>query len=78
MNMKTVIVFLLLFATPALACPPDFYMNADHTCIHRPDRVQTPDEQPVTAICRDGTKSHSTHHAGTCSSHGGVDHFLPT
>jgi hypothetical protein len=26
----------------------------------------------ATARCRDGTYSHSRHHSGTCSHHGGV------
>jgi Protein of unknown function (DUF3761) len=30
----------------------------------------------VTAICQDGSQSCSHHRSGTCSSHGGVDHFL--
>ena len=30
----------------------------------------------ATAKCRDGTWSHSQHHSGTCSHHGGVAQFL--
>jgi Protein of unknown function (DUF3761) len=32
---------------------------------------------PPTAICADGTTSHSCHHSGTCSWHGGVRRWLP-
>lgn len=31
---------------------------------------------PVTAICQDGTQSHSQHHMGTCSWHGGVAQWM--
>jgi len=30
----------------------------------------------ATAKCKDGTYSHSTHHTGTCSDHGGVAEWL--
>ena len=29
-----------------------------------------------TALCKDGTYSHSAHHSGSCSRHGGVAKFL--
>jgi len=32
--------------------------------------------RPATAVCRDGTYSHSGHRSGTCSSHGGVAQWL--
>lgn len=37
-----------------------------------------PDNNPkgATALCRDGTYSHSKHHRGTCSHHGGVAKWL--
>jgi hypothetical protein len=35
----------------------------------------TPDGA-ATARCKDGTMSHSKHHTGTCSGHGGVDKWL--
>ena len=28
-----------------------------------------------TAVCRDGSKSYSQHHRGTCSHHGGVAYW---
>lgn len=34
------------------------------------------DPTGATAKCKDGTYSKSTHHAGTCSSHGGVAAWL--
>ena len=60
-------------------CPPDMYSNSLHHCVPRPDDCahQKPGELPVTAICNDGTCSHSQHRAGTCSSHHGVEHFTP-
>lgn len=32
--------------------------------------------QGATAMCKDGSYSHSTHHSGTCSNHGGVKQWL--
>jgi hypothetical protein len=29
-----------------------------------------------TALCKDGSKSYSEHHSGTCSGHGGVEKWL--
>jgi hypothetical protein len=70
---------LLAMASSAVACPPDMYNNSLHHCVPRPDDCahQKPGELPVTAICNDGTCSHSQHRAGTCSSHHGVEHFTP-
>jgi hypothetical protein len=34
------------------------------------------DPTGATAKCKDGTYSKSTHHSGTCSSHGGVAEWL--
>jgi hypothetical protein len=68
---------ILAVAASAQACPPGFYYsNASSACVERPDHNENPGPaDPVTADCRDGTVSHSRHHAGSCSSHGGVDHF---
>lgn len=40
--------------------------------------VESPDYNPTgaSAMCVDGTFSHSQTASGTCSSHGGVDHWL--
>jgi uncharacterized protein DUF3761 len=42
------------------------------------NQVERPDSNPVgaTAICNDGTYSHSQNRSGTCSGHGGVAQFL--
>lgn len=34
------------------------------------------DPTGATALCKDGTYSHSKHHTGTCSHHGGVSQWL--
>ncbi len=64
-------------ATVLASCPHGYYENSDGQCI--PDeRAPTTSGPPpgATAVCRDGTYSFSTHHSGTCSGHGGVDHWL--
>jgi hypothetical protein len=53
------------------------YINSDGNWVHSP--VHTTDGSPpagASAQCRDGTYSFSLHHQGTCSHHGGVDHWL--
>jgi hypothetical protein len=40
------------------------------------DPPATRTEGLPTARCKDGTLSHSKHHSGTCSGHGGVDRWL--
>jgi Protein of unknown function (DUF3761) len=55
-------------ATSAAACPPDKYINCEGMCVPRPNS----DTNDVTALCQDGTDSHSRHRTGTCSGHGGV------
>jgi hypothetical protein len=35
-----------------------------------------PESSNHTAQCRDGTYSNSAHRSGTCSSHGGVRHWI--
>lgn len=63
---------IALLAGSALACPAGFYYSdASKACVERPDHH----DEDVTAVCRDGTESHSKHHAGTCSSHGGVQEW---
>lgn len=42
----------------------------------RPRAEQPLQESSATAICRDGTYSHSAHRSGTCNHHGGVDQWL--
>lgn len=52
----------------------EHYRSTDGSCVHVPyaKDVKVPNE---TATCRDGTHSVSHHHQGTCSHHGGVDHW---
>lgn len=64
-------------ATPdeAASCPlSDHYVNSDKHCVLRPIRSEG-HLSGASARCRDGSESFSRHHSGTCSSHGGVDHF---
>lgn len=49
-------------------CPPGYYTNSSGNCVEKPD--QNPNNP--TAICCDGSESHSQHRSGTCSAHGGV------
>jgi hypothetical protein len=53
-----------------VACPPGTYQNSSGNCVEHPDGNQN-----GIAVCRDGTESHSQHRSGTCSGHGGVDHW---
>lgn len=53
---------------PLSQCQPGYYQNSYGTCVERPD--QNPSN--ATAVCCDGSTSHSQHRSGTCSSHGGV------
>jgi len=48
-----------------------YYRSSDGHHVHGPDY----NHHHVSAHCRDGTLSHSHHHSGTCSSHGGVAHW---
>jgi hypothetical protein len=59
-----------------VSCPVQDYQNVDGNCITRPEAA--PDGVPpgATAQCRDGEYSFSQHRRGTCSGHGGVDHWL--
>ncbi|MHA7701609.1 DUF3761 domain-containing protein [Mycobacterium sp. ML4] len=52
-------------------CQSGYYKNSSGNCVERPD--QNPDGG--TAVCRDGTQSHSQTRSGTCSGHGGVSHW---
>jgi hypothetical protein len=53
----------------------DCYINQDGRPVHRPARDNNGRPQGATALCRDGTYSFSQHHDGTCSHHGGVEHW---
>jgi hypothetical protein len=54
-------------------CPAGTYQAASGDCVERPD--SSPSNE--TAICRDGTDSHSESRSGTCSRHGGVSQWCP-
>lgn len=58
-------------AVPTAAA--DCYIAASGDCVQSPDSSAS----NVTAICRDGTDSHSETHSGTCSRHGGVAQWCP-
>ncbi|MBY0387550.1 MAG: DUF3761 domain-containing protein [Mycobacterium pseudokansasii] len=60
-------------ASAGWMCPPDSYQNSSGVCVPRPDSSNG----DVTAICRDGSHSHSQHRNGTCSGHGGVGQWCP-
>ena len=48
-----------------------YYRNVDGLMIHRPMHANHR-LASSTATCRDGSRSFSRHHRGTCSHHGGV------
>ena len=77
--------FGLVQATSApgsvLACGGGTYENSDGLCIPDPSVPGGGGSggaipAGVTAVCRDGDYSYSTHHSGTCSGHGGVSQWL--
>jgi len=57
---------------PFLECDPGFYENSSGVCVERPDQ----NISGATAVCCDGSDSHSQHRSGTCSGHGGVCQWL--
>lgn len=57
----------------AYACNTNHYVNVSGHLVHSPTCVSEPGHH--TAHCRDGSESFSEHHQGTCSHHGGVDHW---
>jgi hypothetical protein len=81
--MKTIAIAALLFAS-VIATPADAYCRSHHGCASHGyytsvdgHRVHGPDYNThnVSAHCSDGTLSHSRHHRGTCSGHGGVENW---
>lgn len=50
------------------------YTNVDGRRVHSPKHASSRPPE-ATAQCRDGSRSFSQHHRGTCSYHGGVDHW---
>lgn len=68
----------IILAAPAATadgtCGPGYYWSDAHqTCVESPDSSTG----NATAICRDGSDSHSLSHSGTCSRHGGVAQWCP-
>lgn len=59
-------------AAPASSCSNGSYVNSSGQTVCSPDS----NGNGATAQCRDGTYSHSQHRSGTCSGHGGVDHWM--
>ncbi|OBJ58210.1 DUF3761 domain-containing protein [Mycobacterium sp. 1423905.2] len=57
----------------ASGCPSGTYQNSSGTCVPRPNNSDT----DVSAVCQDGSHSHSQHRSGTCSGHGGVGQWCP-
>jgi Protein of unknown function (DUF3761) len=57
----------------AFACNNKHYVNSSGHVVHSPSCGREPLHH--TADCRDGSISHSEHHRGTCSYHGGVAHW---
>lgn len=71
------------FSAPATAQPllgnsglkssPSCYIAASGDCVESPDS----NTNNVTAVCSDGSDSHSESRSGTCSRHGGVSQWCP-
>lgn len=73
-------VIAAMMTTPTVAAPPyddcpegKYRARPSGHCVPSPNGHCA----GATAFCRDGTCSHSEHPqaGGTCSSHGGVDHY---
>jgi Protein of unknown function (DUF3761) len=56
----------------AAACDGNSYINSSGNCVERPDGSSA----GATALCKDGSYSHSQHRSGTCSGHKGVAQWL--
>lgn len=59
-------------APPATGARAGTYTNSRGQQIERPDA----NAAGATAVCKDGTDSHSASRSGTCSRHGGVARWL--
>ena len=57
----------------AYACNNRYYVNSSGHLVHSPSCGR--EHLQRTAECRDGSVSYSEHHRGTCSHHGGVEHW---
>lgn len=63
-------------ATPAEAAPAPSEKSAPAKTESSSSSASGADADGATAKCKDGTYSHSKHHSGSCSHHGGVAEFL--
>ena len=54
----------------------EFYHSSDGSMVHGPTHDMDTTYGKPSAHCNDGTWSHSHHHQGTCSGHGGVTEWL--
>lgn len=54
-------------------CPAGTYQGSSGDCVPSPNG----DISGATAVCCDGSDSHSEHRSGTCSHHGGVCQWCP-
>jgi hypothetical protein len=63
-------------AAAAPAAPPKTTPAATTTASAGSTKSETTDPTGAIAKCKDGLYSHSTHHTGTCSGHGGVAQWL--
>jgi len=71
MRLFAAFTVLAILAGPAEASRGGYYRSVDGSMVHGPTRGNQ-DYGAVTARCRDGSRSFSHHHRGTCSHHGGV------
>lgn len=62
--------------TNPASCPNGSYVNSSGNRVCSPSGSPSGPPAGATAKCNDGTYSMSQHRQGTCSGHGGVDHFL--
>ena len=61
----------------APSCPNGSYTNSDGNSVCSPYKTSDGSAPAgATAQCKDGTYSSSQHRSGTCSGHGGVDHWI--
>jgi hypothetical protein len=59
--------------TGGISASPDCYTATSGDCVESPDQ----NSSDATAMCRDGSYSHSETHSGTCSGHHGVSQWCP-
>jgi hypothetical protein len=59
---------------PAYPCKTSYYLNSAGHWVHSPSCGRKPIKR--TAVCRDGSISHSKNRRGACSHHGGVARWI--